>query len=115
MESETSMNRKRILAGALLVVLFVCLCCTACGKNSRSEENRNQNGTPETSETTGIVYDPFVGNASLTEKYALYHCNNGQLIHLLVQVLAQRFTGKIMTICLWARFMKPVGIMVLRV
>ena len=79
MESETSMNRKRILAGALLVVLFVCLCCAACGKNSRSEENRNQNDTPETSETTGIVCDPFVGNASLTEKYALYHSNNGQL------------------------------------
>ena len=73
------MIRKRIPAVLLLVVLSVCLCCMACGKNNRSEESRNQNDTQDIAASSDIVCSSFVGRASLTEKYALYHDNHGQL------------------------------------
>lgn len=76
---RASMNRRLRLAAFFLVLLSMILCCMACGMRHGRKENRKQGDTPETVVTGDVVCSSFVGAASLTEKYALYHSNKGQL------------------------------------
>lgn len=72
------MNRKRIQAAILLAILSATLCFSSCGKKKNTEADRHRNDISEVIGTESVV-NTYTAAASLTEKYALYHSNNGQL------------------------------------
>ncbi len=72
------MNRKRIQAVFLLVILSAFLCFSSCRKKKNTEADRHRNDISEVIGTESVV-NTYTAAASLTEKYALYHSNNGQL------------------------------------
>lgn len=72
------MNRKRIQAAILLAILSATLCFSSCGKKKNTEADRKRNDTWEAIGAENVV-NTYTAAASLTEKYALYHSNNGQL------------------------------------
>ena len=72
------MNRKRIQAVFLLVILSAFLCFSSCRKKKNTEADRHQNDISEVIGTESVV-NTYTAAASLTEKYALYHSNSGQL------------------------------------
>lgn len=67
----------------LLSLFFLCAGLCGCGrKESRNKPQPVKDEDKQVSEEPAFVCSYLVGSGFLTEKYALYHCQNGFALHL---------------------------------
>lgn len=82
--------RMRRYVSLLIAVLFITAGLCSCGKRESQkqpvpddgEKQSVSDGNTQSDSITDFVCDLFIGDGFLTEKYALYHCQNGGALHL---------------------------------